>query len=54
MKETPFKMGSGRTEGGALLNVPLSAASITSRKKEDKNYFNEKDSFSHRNFISYF
>ena len=39
IKDTLFKMESGSPEEKALTHVPLIAACVTSRKKEDKNYF---------------
>lgn len=37
IKETSFKVESGRPEGGALTHEPLVPACITSRKKKEKN-----------------
>lgn len=53
MKETSFKMESGSTGGGPLNYIPLTAAYITSKKKED-NYFDKRGHFSYRNLSPVF
>lgn len=55
MKKTSFKMELRSPEGGALTHLPFFATlTQPNRKKENKNDFDKRGHFSHRNFISRF
>lgn len=44
----------GRRKEGVLMHIPLVAAYITNRKKENKNHFEKGGHFLHKNFMSCF